>query len=251
MLDSDKLSTYINNFYGFGNWDSDIWFVGMEEGGGNTLGEVQKRLESWHRTSNNLLDNKTHHERLGLTKFFDRGVLQMTAKLIRFKLSIEDKLSGNPSEETEMIRSIQKNSWGQLDSDNALIDLFPLPSPGEGAWLYKSLEWTDIDYLQSRGTYRETLKESRTKFIRDKIKIHQPKIVVFYSTSYIPYWNQIAESDFNSDKAHKYVQNKNVMRFFTKNDICYVQMPQPSAARANSFWSESGIEIRKHLKLRN
>ena len=252
MLESSVLEAYISNYYGYGTWQSDIWFVGMEEGGGKSLEEVQRRLESWQRNPNNLIDNKEHHERIGLSQFFEKGTYQQTWwKLIRFKLSLEGKLIGNQSKDTEMIRNIQKNSWGRRNSDNALLDLFPLPSPGEGDWLYGTLKWTDIQYLQSRDSYRETLRGKRTQFIREKIKFHRPKVVVFYSTGYIPYWNEIAECDFNSDEVNTFVQNKNLMNFLSKDDTCYVQMPQPSAAWANSFWDEAGMVIRKHIQFKN
>ena len=42
MLEPNVLEAYISNYYGYGNWQSDIWFVGMEEGGGKSLEEVQK-----------------------------------------------------------------------------------------------------------------------------------------------------------------------------------------------------------------
>ena len=87
-------------------------------------------------------------------------------------------------------------------------------------------------------------------YIRDKINTHQPKVVVFYSTSYIDYWNQIIQGDFKDEKqANTFTQNKNKMRWLIKNGTCFVQVPQPSAARANSFWNDAGHEIRKHIKL--
>ena len=252
MLDPVKLEAYINNYYGFGSWKSEIWFVGMEEGGGTSIEEVQRRLDSWHNNPSNLIDNKAHHERIGLSHFFEKGACQRTWwKLIMFKLSLEEKLSGNESEDKEMIRDIQKNSWGQLDSDNALLDLFPLPSPGAGDWLYGTLNWTDIQYLQSRVSYEETLKSNRTQFIRKKIKTHRPKVVVFYSKDYTHYWNEIAECDFNSDKANTFVEKKNSMTYLSKDNTCYVLMPQPSSAWANSFWDNAGRALRKHLQSKN
>lgn len=251
MLYREKLEAYINNFYGFGNWNSGFWFIGMEEGGGKEEPEVKKRLGSWYNYSTDLIDNKAHHQRIGITKFFDQGTLQTTwAKLIRLKMSIEGKISGNLNDDRENIRLVQKKSWGQKDSDNALLDLFPLPSPGIGDWLYGTKQCTDIEYLRERKTYRDTLKEIRIQYIRDKINTHLPKVVVFYSTSYILYWNEIIQGDFRSEKqANAFVQNKNVMRWLFKNGTCFVLMPQPSAARANSFWNDAGNEIRKHLKL--
>lgn len=251
MLNREKLETYIHNFYGYGNWNSDFWFIGMEEGGGDEFEEVKKRLDSWHNSLTDLIDNRVHHQRIGITKFFDKGTLQSTwAKLIRLKLSMQGELSGNANDDRNKIRGIQKNSWGQPKSDNALLDLFPLPSPGIKPWKYGEEEWTDIDYLQNRETYRKKLTEIRTRYIRDKINTHQPKVVVFYSTSYMNYWNEIIQGDFTDEKqANTFTQNKNKMRWLIKNGTCFVQVPQPSAARANSFWNDAGHEIGKRIKL--
>lgn len=34
----------MHHFYGYGNYQADYWFVGMEEGGGDTFDKVSKRL---------------------------------------------------------------------------------------------------------------------------------------------------------------------------------------------------------------
>jgi len=47
MLDGKKTGNYCKNFYGYGNWDSPIWFVGIEENGGYSKKEVENRINSW------------------------------------------------------------------------------------------------------------------------------------------------------------------------------------------------------------
>lgn len=42
-----ELDHFIKGFYGYGNLESDIWFIGMEGGGGATLEEIKSRLEVW------------------------------------------------------------------------------------------------------------------------------------------------------------------------------------------------------------
>lgn len=64
-------------------------------------------------------------------------------KLIRLKLSYEGKEPNN-----DLIRDIQKNNWGRVNSDNALLDLFPLPSPNNSNWFYN--EWSKLSYLGTR-----------------------------------------------------------------------------------------------------
>ena len=47
MLDPIALENFIQSFVGYGNLESDVWFIGMEEGGGVTENEVRARLEAW------------------------------------------------------------------------------------------------------------------------------------------------------------------------------------------------------------
>jgi hypothetical protein len=45
VIDFDKeLDQFAHNFLGYGNLESPIWFIGMEEGGGNTKEEIKSRL---------------------------------------------------------------------------------------------------------------------------------------------------------------------------------------------------------------
>lgn len=250
MLNKEKIEEYMNNYYGFGNWNSNIWFIGMEEGGGYEEEEVNKRIESWYTTKKDLIDNKAHHERIGLTQFFEKGTLQKTwMRLIRLKLSIEGKLSGISSKDTEIIREVQKNSWGRIDSDNALLDLFPLPSPNAKDWFYnKKFNWTEIEYLKNRESYRDALETQRTQYLRDKISKHSPRVVIFYSKEYIPYWNKIVGSDFNTGSKIIFRQGKNEVRAIKRKTTCFVQVPFPGRnAQSNNFWTDTGMKIRNHL----
>lgn len=41
------LTNYVENFYGYGNLNSDYWFVGKEETGGETYQKINSRLINW------------------------------------------------------------------------------------------------------------------------------------------------------------------------------------------------------------
>ncbi len=41
------LQQFMSTFYGSGNYSGENWFVGMEEGEGNDLDQVTKRLNAW------------------------------------------------------------------------------------------------------------------------------------------------------------------------------------------------------------
>jgi hypothetical protein len=42
MLNDQLLEAFMRGFYGFGNYQAQYWFVGMEEGGGNTLDAISR-----------------------------------------------------------------------------------------------------------------------------------------------------------------------------------------------------------------
>ena len=39
-FDDQVLDEFAHQFYGYGNYDGRYWFIGMEEGGGNSFAEV-------------------------------------------------------------------------------------------------------------------------------------------------------------------------------------------------------------------
>lgn len=232
MKDSD-LEMYIYNFFGFGNWKSKIWFIGIEEGGGNTKEEVSSRLNSWLKYKTDLIDNNIHHKNIGIYDFFDRGKLQPTwKKLIRLKLAYEGKKAEN-----NLIRNIQKNNWGRFNSDNALLDLFPLPSTTNSNWFYN--EWSKLPYLDTRKNYYNNVVDARVEYIQNKLKKHKPEIVIFYSISMIDYWNRIVEDNFK-DNSTKIMIDKNYIKIIKKNDTKFVVTPQPAAVYSNEFWDKAG-----------
>jgi hypothetical protein len=46
-LDESLLQEFMSNFYGYGNYAAPYWFIGMEEGGGDTIEEITRRLTVW------------------------------------------------------------------------------------------------------------------------------------------------------------------------------------------------------------
>jgi hypothetical protein len=42
-----EILQYVHNFVGFGHANAGLWFVGLEQGGGSGLAELQLRLNAW------------------------------------------------------------------------------------------------------------------------------------------------------------------------------------------------------------
>jgi hypothetical protein len=70
MIDTGRLNDFMHRFYGYGSWDAPLWFVGMEEGGGSTIDEIELRLKSLGR-----LRRPRRSERLPLSPRRDQLVL--------------------------------------------------------------------------------------------------------------------------------------------------------------------------------
>jgi hypothetical protein len=242
-LSTELLSEYIETFYGYGNWEkSNFWFVGIEEGGGNKIENIAKRLESWSELGKtDLLDCKLHHEKSGSTFNKDALHSRTWTRLILTKLGFE-----SDSYMKKDILDIQFNHWGQLDSDNLLIELFPLPSPGLSKWGYP--DWVDLnsnlDFLKDRASYKAKVIEQRIAYIQSKIHDYKPKIVLFYSKSMEEYWNKIIGT---SELQTKTVLGRYKIRVIQKDGTCFVQCAQPTYIRAYAFWIQLGKIIKELL----
>ncbi len=215
MINVIKLKYYIENFYGYGNWDSPYYFIGMEEGGGSDYNLVNEKIENYYyfgvdRGNNffikeKLIDNYGFQifmmpEALREIQFFRLNPLpnlQSTWKPSIKMLMTYNDLTVNDDE----MRLFQRLHFGsnQTPYKHALIDLLPLPSPGLKDWNYR--QWVDNAngiFLDTRDNYRNNYIGLRIKHICKKISDNKPKLVVFYGTGYINYYNQIINCINNS-----------------------------------------------------
>jgi len=162
-----------------------------EEGGGNSYAEVAKRIEAWaFRGRRELEDVADYHAAIGMTDLFgERPKLQATwSGLIRILLSSEGL---TPT--TEQVREYQRASLGRSEGNMCLAELFPLPSPSLGHWLYA--QRSALPYLVDRRTYRQHCFTFRSAHFRKRIGEYRPAVVVFYGFSYRMYWQGVAGVD--------------------------------------------------------
>jgi hypothetical protein len=194
MLDDLLLEKFIHSFFGYGSYEAEYWFVGMEEGGGGTLEEIASRLRTWdYRAGQELEDVRTYHEALQIDQFFkDPVVLQPTwAQLIRVFLAA----NGLPAE-TEAIKTFQKDGLGRQGGNTCLVELMPLPSPGTNRWFYS--KWSCLPYLRTRDAYKAAIQPMRLNHLKSRIKEYRPRCVVFYGKSYRTSWEEIAGTQMST-----------------------------------------------------
>lgn len=234
----ENIEEYIKKFYGFGSWEkSSIWYIGIEEKGGDTLEDVNNRIKNWVTLKTDLIDNEEHQRAIGNSYLYTKGNLQSTWRpLIRLRQGY----LGRPIDK-ESVKKIQQYNWGHLDSDNLLLELLPLPSPNNDTWKYK--DWSNIDYLQSREKYEDYIAGERIEYIKSKIQIHNPELVVFYTTSkdYHKYWEQLIEIKATP----KIIDGYKIQ--LHENNTRFIQVPHPNGVRGipiKKFWEGLGKMIK-------
>lgn len=223
MIDDQLLEAFMSGFYGFGNYQASYWFVGMEEGGGNTVEAIAKQLRIWDAHGRKeLLDVAEYAREMNITRWYgDRPRLQPTWKhLIRIFLTAEGQ-----STDSETMRQYQKNLWGTENGNTCLLELLPLPATNTNSWLYGQI--SSLPYLVNRKTYQEYVVGSRVAHLQDRIKRYQPKAVVFYGSGYDSYWKRIAGINFWETSSED-------VTFAVKNFTVFVSSKHPVAFGATN-----------------
>src|SRR5688572_14911930 len=49
LIDEKALKHWIDNFYGYGSWQSRMWFIGYEESGGEVPEEVAEKVDYFYK----------------------------------------------------------------------------------------------------------------------------------------------------------------------------------------------------------
>jgi hypothetical protein len=181
----------IKNFWGYGNLNSPYWLIGMEEGFNAETEDLYKRFKaSENKQICDVADLKTDPGSYSL--FADGAPLNRTYKrLIQMIMYAETK----KHPDKEAIRDFQINQLGRSDSNNAILELMPLPSKSIDPkdWLYTEI---GIEGLTSRKDYLETYKNERIEGLRSLIEQYKPKYVICYSLSYQEDWHKLTGKPF-------------------------------------------------------
>jgi hypothetical protein len=230
----ELINERIKNFWGYGNLDSDIWFVGMEEGFSDSNELLYQRFNSTHnKTVCDIYEDMrecTDH----MKWFVGNAPTQKTYRPLIYILLFL-KYGREPA--LEEIRDFQINDFGRKNANHALLELMPLPSKSinEKDWLYSSM---GISELASRKKYLTKYKFERTRALHSLIKIHRPKLVVFYSRTYLSDWQTIAGKEFK-----EVIPNK--LHLAKDDGTLYAVVPHATYfGMSNSDWKN----IAEHLK---
>jgi hypothetical protein len=196
LIQEKPLSHWIDHFYGYGSWKAPIWFVGYEEGGGDVPEDVADRINYFHNahptvTDGTLCNIRELYRNVALRiggpkahlfpnryeyRFDNNAVLHGVWKnLISFE-------HGFREEPLPDLLEYQKNSFASpSENREALIQLYPLPSPHNHAWYYSWLDLPQFPFLKDRALYQDHVYHNRIHTILNKISEHKPDVVLMYA----------------------------------------------------------------------
>ena len=175
MIDTDDIRAFMGGFYGYGRYETNYWFVGLEEGGARTINDLSKRVDVWRRLgSHEVADLYEFHEELGPNPWFGAKPRRQStwARLIQIVLTAEGRSATNDD-----ILQYQTTRLGRSDGETLLTELMPLPAKNLSTWYAHGL---NIPELRSRTEYTARVRPRRIAHLKKRIAEHQPRVVVFY-----------------------------------------------------------------------
>ncbi len=192
-LTADLIRRRIENFWGYGSLEAPVWLVGMEEGLNPTTDVTE--LEMRFRVADGKATVDMRHDMRALAnhmRWFRPGArIQPTWK---YPIALHLFLQNGKIPSKEDIRDHQARVLSDsVLKESTTIELMPLPSQKahESTWLYAKY---GVPGLASREEYMTSFKEARVRKLRDLLARYKPKIVIFYSVSYLAEWIEIIGS---------------------------------------------------------
>jgi hypothetical protein len=194
MLTDKPLKHWIDHFYGSGSWRAKVWFIAYEEGGGDLPEEVAEKVEYFYNTHASVTDPTLCDLRelyRNVTFRTDRPNPRLFTNLYEYRfgtLAIQHGVwknliaftKGYRNEKPPDLLEYQKEVFASATADEALIRLYPLPSPHNHAWYYSWLDLPQLPFLKSRPLYQEHLYQTRINTILQNISIYKPDVVLMY-----------------------------------------------------------------------
>jgi hypothetical protein len=196
FIEEKALKHWIDNFYGYGSWHARIWFIGYEEGGGDLPEEVAEKLTYF----NNVHQSDQRTTLCDIRELYRHVTIRLDGPKAQLFTTLHDYRFGHHAlqhgawknligfehgyrdEKLPDLLTHQKNLFLSPSVNNeALIQLYPLPSPHNHAWYYSWLDLPQFSYLKSRTLYQEQVYESRIQRILENISTYKPEVVLMYA----------------------------------------------------------------------
>ena len=200
IIEEKPLSHWINNFYGYGSWGARSWIISYEEGGGEIPEEVAEKLAYFYREHppadrGVLCDIRDLYKHVAVQLDGPKNNLFTNRYAYRFgpnavQNSVWKNLiaftNGYNNEILPDMLVYQKESFASvLAQKEALIRLYPLPSPHSHSWYYSWLDQPGLPFLKQRALYQDQVYASRIRTILSNVARHKPALVLMYGMNNI------------------------------------------------------------------
>jgi hypothetical protein len=176
MIERERLRAFTQGFYGYGTYSAPFWLIGIEEGGGASCEEIERRLTAWEAHGRAEIDDlATFHEAAEIA--IDTTSPQSTwGPLIRLVLTAKNALATPAA-----ILAYQHALLGRRGGETCLLELLPLPKRNARDWRYD--QWTDLPELRNRARYERSSIPSHSESIIRAINQHRPRVAVLWKAS--------------------------------------------------------------------
>ncbi len=190
MITPDLIKRRLKNFWGYGSLDAPVWFVGMEEGLGKNRSAADLEARFLAADGKATVDMRRDMTRVSdHIRFFRKGApVQHSWK---FPIALYLYLKNKKEPTKQEIQNYQAFELGNSELKNeAALELMPLPAhkANEDAWLYANY---GIPGLGSRKEYLDAYKPKRIKELNCLIRNYSPRLIIFYSLTYLPDWIEV------------------------------------------------------------
>lgn len=199
LIEEEGLRHWIDNFYGYGTWGARFWFIAYEEVGGDLPEDVADKLNYFHKAhpqpGESLCDIRELYRQVAVRadgpkansfeNQYEYRFGNNAAQLSYWKNLISFTHGYQGKELPDLLKYQQLTFASPSTQSEALINLYPLPSPHNHAWYYSWLDVPNLGFLKSRVLYQEHLYQRRMNTILTKVMKHKPDLVLMYGMNNI------------------------------------------------------------------
>ena len=249
MITKEMIDNRIENFLGYGNLNSEIWFIGMEEGFNGDEQDLGNRFSSTKDKS--IIDLQGMPCVKDHLKWFqpDSPIQKTWRKLILILLVLRSE----NNIDDKKIKQFQIEKLGRKESNHCILELMPLPcgstKPTDWKKIYTKFgDKLGIDYLKSRQYYLDKVRPNRIEKFKGLVKglvdKHSPKTIICYGLTYLKEWEEI----IGPGRKEKEIEIGKRKLYFYKNDKTnFFVIPHPCAwGLTNNDWLGIASEIKQN-----
>jgi hypothetical protein len=214
VIEEKALTHWIDHFYGYGSWHASFWFISHEEGGGDVPGEVADKVNYFHdahpQPDDTLCDIRALYKHAAVR--WETTKANLFSDLHEYRFGHEAVVNnvwknliafvhGYDGEAVPDLLAYQREAFLSPSARReAMIRLYPLPSPHNHAWYYSWLDLPNLPFLKSRASYQDHLYPHRMRTILSNIRACKPEVVLMYGMANINTLKQSVLETFHEAK---------------------------------------------------